>query len=282
MARISWEIPFLEALGERSAGSVLDVLQGQCTDHAGTPSAAVKLYALKLTRKQYKQTPQHAYQLGVELALSGDATGEELGVMLLAEHYALSPEEADEMMHRLADSENWEVREWAASACGHVLTEHFDHFYPVMETWVRDASGNVRRAVALAVKYAGKSRREEFAEPLLDLLDPLLADRDPYVKKNLGAYAIGDGLLRYYPENTVRRLQRWIMIDDETVRWNLATVFKSAEGAKQADRALEVLQLLHADERAAVNKAWQAALKNLTTRRPDLVERLLSGHAGRG
>jgi 3-methyladenine DNA glycosylase AlkD len=276
LAKVKWETPFLDALRTGSVQEMLGVLQDQATDHAKTANSAVKTYALQLIKNTYKQRPERVFQLGVELANSQVQTGEEMGAVLLAEEFAQNPDEATTILHRLADSDSWEVREWAASACGHILTHHFEVFYPVMQQWVRDESGNVRRAVALAAMFTGKARIQGLADPLLDLLEALLPDRDAYVKKNLGAFAIGDGMLRYYPTETALRMHKWVQNDDEQVRWNVAMIFSAAEAAKKFDQVKGVLQTLLTDERTVVKRAVNSAVKKLQKRIPEKLEPLLN------
>lgn len=127
----------------------------------------------------------------------------------LSRHYWPSrPDEVHARLLRLADDEDWWVREAAHSTMGSLLVAHFDALYPILQFWAAHPSVNVRRGVAIAARTAANERREEWAEVLLDLVEPLLADRAQYVRKNLGPYAIGDGLLRCYPQPTLARLRR--------------------------------------------------------------------------
>lgn len=245
-----------------SAAEALAVLQGQTTAHAGTPNSATMTRALKLIR-------QHApdlYALCMALAGTDSPTAQELAAALLAGLYPSHPAEAEATLVRLADSPSWEVREWVASACGAILGAHFGAFYPAMLAWTQHPSGNIRRAAALAAMYAGKARVAERAAPLLDLAERLLPDRDPYVRKNLGAFVIGDGLLRCYPEQVLERLPRWAAAEDEQVRWNVAMVFASAQGAAHPQAASAILAELARDPRPTVQRACATALRNLAKR----------------
>lgn len=136
--------------------------------------------------------------------------------------------EIEPIFRRLADSENWEVRERAASAGGEVLAGHHDSYH-VLASWTRHASANVRRAVALAAMYASKTRNPDNAEPLL-------TDANPYVKRNLGPFARGSGLLRYYPTEILTRINEWSRHPEARARWNVAMVLTAAEEAKHRPR----------------------------------------------
>jgi GNAT superfamily N-acetyltransferase len=185
----------------------------------------------------------------------------------LFRHYWPSrPDEVQARLLRLADDEDWLVREAAHSTMGSLLIAHFDALYPILQSWARHPSANVRRGVAIAARRASNERREEWAEILLNLVKPLLADHDKYVRKNLGSYAIGDGLLRCYPELTLRYLEEWAESEDEQVRWNVAMSFASYGGNKQWEKALEILTRLATDERRYVWRAVASALRYIGRR----------------
>ncbi len=120
----------------------------------------------------------------------------------------------------------------------------------------------------MGVKRAAKVRQPEWGQRFLDLLDPLLGDRSTYVGKNLGPFAIGDGLLRCYPDLTLQRLEVWAKRSDEGTRWNVAMAFSAAEAAKHVEAALPILTELAADDQRYVWRAVASAMRNLGRRRP--------------
>jgi hypothetical protein len=138
----------------------------------------------------------------------------------------------------------------------------------------------MRRAVVVAAKYAARSRHPERAEPLLDLIEPALREPDEYVRRNLGPFAIGDQLLRSYPDATFARLERWARDPDENVRWNVASTFTSASGAKVAERGFGVLAFLASDTRPFVTRAVSAAVRNILKRRPELRDAIAEWDGG--
>jgi len=118
---------------------------------------------------------------------------------------------------------------------------------------------------------AGKERRLERAEPLLKLLEPLLADRAPEVRRSLGPVAIGGGLLRYYPEMTFEYLVKWSTANDEQVLWNVAMSFSGPGAVPLVKKALIVLRRLSLDERRYVWRAVASAMWKLGRKRPEIV-----------
>jgi 3-methyladenine DNA glycosylase AlkC len=87
----------------------------------------------------------------------------------------------------------------------------------------------------------------------------------------LGPFAIGDGLLRYYPELTIKRLINWAEAENEQVRWNVAMAFSAAEAAKHLEAALPILSHLATNNRRFVWRAVASAMRNLGRRAPESV-----------
>jgi hypothetical protein len=102
------------------------------------------------------------------------------------------------------------------------------------------------------------------------LVDSLLADRDPTVRRLLGPSALG-AFLGAYPDVTFDSLIGWSTSSDPQVLWNVAMAFTAASAAPLAKRALIVLRKLALDERRTVWRAVAAAMWQLGRRRPDVV-----------
>lgn len=200
----------------------------------------------------------------------------------LCNPYIRHEEEVKELLLNLGNDANWGTRETAAYAFANVLLKNFDKSYSQFQQWARHDSENIRRAVVLAVKYVAKARKPEYGEPLLRLIEPLLSDKSVYVRKNLGPFAIGDGLLRAYPKLTIEYIEKWSHSQDEQILWNVAMVFSAAEGAKHCDEALPILRRLATDDRRYVWRAVASALKNLGRRKPEKVKPELNSWLNNG
>lgn len=194
----------------------------------------------------------------------------ELAAVILRPLLATNRPHLERAIHRLARDDDWEVRETAASLLGDCLDRALDLYLRPAEAWIETGDPRLRRAVVVAAKYAARSRHPERGETLLDLIEPALTDHDEYVRRNLGPFAIGDQLLRSYPDATFARLERWAREPDENVRWNAASAFTSASGAKVAERGFGILAFLAADTRPFVARAVGAAVRNILRRRPEL------------
>jgi len=225
---------------------------------------------LKLVKKHLDE--EEIFEWAKHLSLRKETRSLACLILALGNPYLRHEEELKGLLLTLGNDVRWETRESAAYAFASVLLKNFDKVYPLVQEWVKHDSENIRRAVVLAVKYVAKARKPEYGEPLLRLIEPLLSDRSVYVRKNLGPFTIGDGLLRAYPKLTMQYVEKWSRSQDEQVLWNVAMVFSSAEGAKHCDGALPILKKLAEDERRFVWRTVASALKNLGRRKPEKVK----------
>ena len=268
-----WKGAFLEAVERRELEEAISVLDSQKTGHAGTPRQAVKLEAVKVMRGHFGEGSAALYEAAMAFANSGSEGAQEVGLVLLGHMFVHNPREVTEVILRLADSENWEVREWAASALRRVISENFEAIYPTVRAWVGHSSPNVRRAAAVASAWAAGDCTEEACRLLLEALTPLLEDDDPYVRKNLGAYAIGDSFLKAQPELVAEWLGR--ASGHPRAQWNAAMALSAAEAAKHFGLLSDLLWQLAADDRTAVRRAVYRAVLNLGKRVPEEVNSLV-------
>lgn len=181
---------------------------------------------------------------------------------------------AEQFLTTLADDRHWLVREDAHAIWSELLKKHFRQVFPILQTWSKHSSASLRRCVAIAARSAGNLRKEEWAEPLVHLLELLLSDKTVYVRKNLGPYAIGDGLLRCYPNFTLKYLRRWVYRRDEGTRWNVAMAFASYGGNKNWREGVKILAELATDKRRYVWRSVSSALLYLARRHPEVQDTL--------
>src|SRR5207244_12227555 len=140
---------------------------------------------------------------------------------LRATDYPEEPVGVLRSVEALAEDPHWEVREAAGGLLGTLLDRDFDRMRGRLEVLRSSKSENLRRAVVLAVKYAARRDKPERVADLLRLLEPLLRDPEPYVRRNLGPSTIGDALLRVDPKETLKALKEWSRDRDQTVRWHV-------------------------------------------------------------
>jgi len=265
------------ALASDSLDAFLAVLDSRRKTYAGTPPQADLILALELISAHFAQNPPQRFLWAVALARRVEPAARQLACGLLPGFWRDHPRPVERSLQLLTDDAQWEVREWAGGALGQLLLDHFDAFYKRCLSWTNHPSANVRRAVCIAIRPPGRTRRPRWAEPLLDLLEPLLPDRTPYVRKNLGPFGIGSGMIRWYPEQTLARLAEWARREDAGTRWNVAMAFSTAGGADRWQEALPILMDLASDERRIVWRAASSALRVMGRRHPEeMVPRLQS------
>ncbi len=200
-----------------------------------------------------------------------DPAVRQLACGLAEEGYKADRKRAVAVLQRLADDPESSVRDAAGRACGRLLARDFPHMLAELYEFRADPSPRVRRTTAIAAMIAGREKRLEWAEPLLKLIEPLLADRDPEVRRSIGPLAIGGGLLRDYPDTAFEYLVKWSTSNDEQVLWNVAMSFSGAGGPPLVKKALIVLRRLSLDERRYVWRAVASAMWKLGRKRPEIV-----------
>jgi HEAT repeat protein len=206
------------------------------------------------------------------LAASPSPTGRQVACLLLASRYPEDPDGVLRTAESLADDPHWEVREAAGGLLGTLLDRDFAQIRRRLEVLRSSRSENLRRSVVLAVKYAARRDKPERVPQLLALLQPLLRDEEPYVRRNLGPFAIGDGLLRVDPKETLKALREWSRDRDPIVRWNVAMAFSSAIGSFHWPAAKSILERLAKGPEPLVRNAVAKAMRRSRQRYTDEVE----------
>jgi 3-methyladenine DNA glycosylase AlkC len=204
-----------------------------------------------------------------------ESEARELACAMLDTFWKDHRKEVERIALNLARDEDREVRLYAASTISRIIRSSFRANFRYLRAWSRHPDPSVRRQVIIATVAVADEKHSEWARPLLDMLEPHLSDRDPYIRRNLGPFTLGQGLLRVYPEETLERLEKWLQSDNEIVRWNVAMAFTAPIGAIALERGLGILKILAADQRRFVWGAAAMAIKNLVTLRPRRVRPVL-------
>lgn len=242
----------LEKLGEY-------LLSGTIHGKPGVPVAELSRIE-KIVKKTF--STQEQYQLGKKLLERSEYTARNIGTHLLVSGWS-SNKDIETQIKKAAEDQDWIVREYAAGTFATLLEKDFSHFSQLYLRWIKTGSVNVKRAIALAVKYDSKSAEPKKWKTYLSLIDPLMTEKAEYIRKNLGPFAIGDGLLSRYPEQVLSSCKKWLQADNENVRWNTAMIFTAAAARNFAKEGKAVLRTLEKDPEAFVSRAAKKALKNL-------------------
>lgn len=235
------------------------LVSGTIHGKAGVPVAELGRVE-KCIKKNLSDEDQ--YQLAKKLLKRAEYTARNIGTHLLVSGWP-KHKDVEDFMRMAADDADWIVREYAAGTFASLLEKDFSHFSKLYLKWVKSESVNVKRAIALAVKYESKSAEKNKWKTYFNLIDPLMQEDAEYIRKNLGPFAIGDGLLKRYPSQILLSCKKWAKSKNENVRWNTAMIFTAAAAKKFTKDGKAVLSPLTKDTNAFVSRAAKRALKNL-------------------
>lgn len=266
-------ISFIEKNEYDKLISFLDSLK---TKHAGTPKTDIKRFTIKeitnrfLAEENTKNSQKKFFELGRGLCLMDEPVAQEIGISLIWRGYKFNKRETKEILLKIADSDNWEVREYAAGAFINALKEN-PELYKTMLNWAKHKSENIRRAVVFsALAFSDKKDTLKLSNAFA-ILEPLMADSSAYVKKNLGPFILGSHLGNHHPEETFSQLTKWLKSDNEHVKWNIVMTFNNSFGNKYPEKALEILKILAKEKNKVVSRAVISTLRHLNKRHSKLI-----------
>jgi HEAT repeat protein len=262
----------LAALARDDPGGVVSALDGQLHHgRQGSPAALRQQVGERLATALAAQSGRVSRWIDV-LATSPSPSGRQVACLLLASRYQEDPGGVLRAAEALADDPHWEVREAAGGLLGTLLDRDFQRVRARLEVLRSSRSENLRRAVVIAAKYAARRDKPERVNDLLSMLEPLLRDPEPYVRRNLGPFAIGDALLRVDPKQTLKCLREWSHDRDQIVRWNVAMAFSSAIGSFHWPAAKSTLERLAKGPEPLVRNAVAKAMRRCRQRYTEEVE----------
>lgn len=166
----------------------------------------------------------------------------------------------DATVFQLAEDPDWEVREWAVSPLVDRYLAEPEGAPALYVHWAESASHEVKRALAVAVKSLAV-HRDLAVGPLLQIVDRLVGFENEYLRKNLGPFAIGDGLLVLHPDQVLPSLNAWSRRPEWAARWNTAAAFTAKKARSLVDEARGFLEPLADDRDVRVRRIAARALK---------------------
>lgn len=251
---------------------IISILEKIKTEHAGTAKTKDKRFVIrelvKFILDNSKNQEKDFFNTGSFFCKRKEDVSKEIGISLIWRGYKFNPGKVKEILLKIADDPNWEVREYAATAFADTLYCNRD-FYKDLLKWTKHNSENVRRAVvfsALALKD------EDNLDKAFALLEPLMFDNSKYVRKNLGPFILGSYFGNNFPKQTISKLKKWSKIRDENVRWNIVMTFNNSFGNKYPAEALDVLKYFVGDPDLVVRRALMSTLRFLSKRHGKLVD----------
>lgn len=247
------------------------------TAHAGTPKTDIKRFTIKEITKhilQSESSEKNFLDLGKKLCDRKEYVSHEIGISIIWRGYRYNKKETKEILLQIADSENWEVREYAAGAFINVLKENPDLYKTILQ-WTKHKSENVRRTVVFsALAYSDKKDTSKLKNAF-EILEPLMSDVSVYVKKNLGPFILGSHLANHHTEEVISQLKKWMKINNEQVKWNIAMTFNNSFGIRHPETALLFLKELSKEKSKIVSRAVISTLRHLNKRHKKLIQEFI-------
>lgn len=228
-------------------------------------------YAAQQLVHALQETDEDLFEHMDRLVSQPASASHHLACQLVPHAYCVKRKKAIGFLPQLIESDDWTIRDAACEVAGRLLREDFSRTISVLENWRLGGSANLHRAIVIAAIRASDPLHLERADPLLRLLEPLLSEGEPIVRRNLGPSAIGTYLLAHYPVQTFEYLMKWSTSHDPQVLWNVAMAFSAPPAVPITKKALIVLRKLSLDERRFVWRAVAAAVWKLGRKRPDII-----------
>jgi len=254
----------IKLIKEKDHAGIISILEKIKTDHAGTAKTKDKVFVLREIVKHIVENSRNRekdfFETGYYFCSRKEDVSKEIGISLVWRGYRFNKREVKEILLKTADHNNWEVREYAASAFANTHYENRE-IYKDLQKWTKHPSENVRRAVVFS---ALALRDKENLDKAFTLLEPLMFDNSKYVKKNLGPFILGSLFGNKYPRETIRQLKKWSKIRDCNVRWNIIMSFNNSFGNSHPEEALKVLKYFIGDIDLTVKRAMLSTLRFLS------------------
>lgn len=253
----------LKYIKDDNYGDILKILEKIKTGHAGTAKTKDKRFVIReIVRKildSGKNTDKEFYKTGLFFCKRSEKNAKEIGVSLIWRGYDHDPDKVKDMLLKISNDENWEVREYAGNAFADTLFYHND-FYNDLKIWSRHESENVRRAVVFSA--LGVRDRKNLKKGFL-LLRMLMSDSSAYVRKNLGPFILGSLYGGRFPVETAEFLKKMSASKNSMVKWNIIMSFNNSYGNRHPDTAFEILKAFKDDNDRTAIRAMCSTLKFL-------------------
>ncbi len=228
-------------------------------------------YAARQLVNALQESDEDLFEHIEKLVSTTSSASHLLACQLIPHAYTAKRKKAIAFLPQIIESDDWTIRDAACEVAGRLLRENFSRTIGVLEGWRSRGSVNVYRAIIVAVIRSSDPMHLERAEPLLNLLEPLLLIGEPIIRRNLGPSAIGAHLLAHYPSQTFEYLVKWSTFNNAQTLWNVAMALSAPPAVPITKKALIVLRKLSLDERRLVWRAVASAMWKLGRKRPDII-----------
>jgi hypothetical protein len=170
--------------------------------------------AVLRTRAQGLQAPE-SWDAVASLSISAHKEERMVAGYALTGHLLAGHDGGGKVATDLVDDEEWEVREAAAFGVRSASVRDFTRVLPLLRCWAESSSSRQHRALLVVARQTAKQGKANVAA-LMPLVKRCVADRDPYVKKNV-AFALRH-LARTQPDSLLGLLSD-LSVGDEHDAW---------------------------------------------------------------
>jgi len=197
----------------------------------------------------------------------------------LAAHVALESkgedwEELIPAIRTLGVDVSQRVREVIVRLVARIASKDFEGSKSFWQECLEDEEGPLGGSV-----IRGLAISEAPVPGVLDLIGTRLSDFRKDIRHSLGPTALAR-LGKRDPQVVYEKLKEWARRADEITRWNVAKALGTPLGGVNIEGAMEILEILAADERPSVWRAAGEALVHIAERRPAFVLPILSRWRG--
>jgi len=222
------------------------------------PSGIKSAVASKLVED--KHLLKERLEIIQKLVKSKNSAIVETGICMVPSVYGSDPHISENILESASRNDNWEIREFASEAAGNILSIDFDSFSNVIEKWAESGDGRLMRSAALALRRYSYSMPSSNCDRIMDMLDRMMKNNDPYLRRNLGPYAIGDGILGNCKETAEIRIREWARSENQEIRKNTVLIFKARKSSRNQEFSREILNILAHDKDARIRSMAKTML----------------------
>lgn len=191
---------------------------------------------------------------------------------LIPDLYLLDPKLSQKIIYRLANSDDWGVRELAATVLKRINGKFFKKMLSVYKQWIHTENNYIQRVICVGLFGV----KENF-DLACKLIEPILKNSNRYVRVNLGPFALS---WIYYKDSQIaeKYITKWLKSRNENVLWNIVMIFSQARGKYEPDEALKMIEKVGKrnftlQKSMLVCRACASVLYNVSKYHPEKVQR---------
>jgi len=182
----------------------------------------------------------------------------------LGRFFDREPEAVTSLLEKLATDPEWQVREGAAWGMASLWESEADAPVPACYTrWLQDSRDFLRATAALSLVPVIKKQDPGLLPVLIPLLDRLISDESPVVRKLIGYQLVGRALADAFPDQAIECLQRWVQIPHPVTQWQIARALSGPLANNFPNEVMQILRNLQCREHPLVRGGITHALKRL-------------------